>query len=649
MTKRIHFFLIFLFLFHLLEVANAATIDEKKSEDFSQIDNSSGIKVLFLIVSSDDLPVFAELEKVWRSYMKLDPEHVEAYFIKSNPNLATSCELIGDTLWAKTSECFCPGMTLKTLLAMEYMLPRLNEFDYVVRTNLSSFYIFPRLFEFLKTLPKTECYAAHIDYGDYPNCCSSWGCGAGIYLSPDLVEKFVKNKENIFNDPFLYYYYDDVFISYFFQTKNNIKLISAPRTEYIGTKNDWLMNKPVFPEDAFHFRVKNSNPALRLANDPYILLQFVKMHYPSALLPDLEGSSSMFESKLKEDPDNEKLIFQLALAYESEGNLTEAIKCFKSRIEKERGQDEVWGSMYKIAEIYNTMGDWDQAFHWYLKTYEKFPDRAEPLHKIAQHYRNAGQNNLAYNYANQGKKIPRPPENSLFFLQSVYDYELDEELSIAAFYTSFKEEGRMATDRLIFNRNIPVNLKDQSYRNMVFYSPLLNAAKIEEGSTVAIESLLPLKGPNDGRCEKKCLTVNKDGQLHIIYGFDPYIIYKIDPATGKNGVVLFEKPTYDFSHFRGSAGPIEFDHGYLLAVHEVVPYGDHIYHMHRFVQLDKDLKMTHVSLPFFFEQKGVEYCCGMTIDQSGENLIMAISVEDREAHLLTTDLKTVKELLRPLP
>src|SRR3990167_3166550 len=121
-------------------------------------------KLLVLIISSDNYPgspfphPYRQLQQVWSSYAHLDPSHVEAYFIRGNPNLTAEVELEGDVLWSRTEECVKPGILNKTILSMEYFLSRLHEFDYVLRTNLSSFYVMPKLLEFLKTLPKNGVY-----------------------------------------------------------------------------------------------------------------------------------------------------------------------------------------------------------------------------------------------------------------------------------------------------------------------------------------------------------------------------------------------------------------------------------------------------------------------------------------------------------
>lgn len=146
------------------------------------------LRVLVLIIASDQFPVYVELQKIWQSYIHSDPEHIETYFIRGDPNLPTSYEIKNDIIWSKTDEGWSPasaGIINKTVLSLEAMLPRLHEFDYILRTNLSSFYVFPRLLKFLETLPKKRCYAGSNTGGDSPIA-----SGCGFIISPDVAKAY---------------------------------------------------------------------------------------------------------------------------------------------------------------------------------------------------------------------------------------------------------------------------------------------------------------------------------------------------------------------------------------------------------------------------------------------------------------------------
>ena len=109
------------------------------------------------------------------------------------------------------------------------------------------------------------------------------------------------------------------------------------------------------------------------------------------------------------------------------------------------------------------------------------------------------------------------------------------------------------------------------------------------GDSIDVKSLTPLKGPEPMRCEKNWLPFVKDGSLYAIYSWDPFILYKPNPVTGEGETVLqYVSKDFDLSFFRGSAGPIPLDDGYLALVHEYAydPSHGRIY-FHRFVYLDQ--------------------------------------------------------------
>lgn len=266
MKKKI-IFMASIFLFFIRPIIgnlcdNAAIIQnqqEKRAQD---------IKILVLIIASDDYPVYVELQKIWRSYMHYDKKHVEAYFIRGNPYLNTPYAVENDVIWAKSPENLIPGLVNKTIASLEALLPRIrSEFDYVLRTNLSSFYIFPRLLEFLKSSQRSGFYAGS-DIG-VPGI----GSGCGFLMSSDIAEFLVHNKNHFYNNMTGN---DDEVIGRFLKDRG-VPLIPHPRMDFyeIGT---WHLLKNHIPENVFHFRIKNL-PHLRLIHDIYIHLNLVQLFY----------------------------------------------------------------------------------------------------------------------------------------------------------------------------------------------------------------------------------------------------------------------------------------------------------------------------------------------------------------------------------
>jgi len=243
---------------------------EKRSKD--------NIKLLVLIIASDDYPVYKELQKLWRSYMHYDKNHVEAYFIRGDPDLATDCEIHDDVIWTKTPENLIPGITNKTILSLEAFLPRIKgEFDYILRTNLSSFYVFPRLLEFLGSCQKNHFYCGSMILYT-PGIAS----GCGFLITPDIAEILVQHKSDLVNNttPNIiegHEAYDDIVIGALIKNKG-IPLIQHPRMDFC-TLETWHQHNTIIPENIFQFRVKSYWDNLRLTDDIYIQSQLLKMFY----------------------------------------------------------------------------------------------------------------------------------------------------------------------------------------------------------------------------------------------------------------------------------------------------------------------------------------------------------------------------------
>jgi tetratricopeptide (TPR) repeat protein len=501
-----------------------------------------------------------------------------------------------------------------------------------------------------------------------------------------------------------------------------------------------------------------------------------------AMPAELENSILFLKKSVTDHVENHHLFYQ-GLRLKKLKQFEEAIHAFLVRIQKEGDSEEVWFSKYMIGECYKELNQWEHALDWYLNAFQFNPSYPEPLQKVAYYYRTHGQNDLAYLFAKHGTQIAPSASQRFFHLSPLTNYHFDEELSIAAYYTQFKADGIEACNEAILNPTTPWWVKDQTYRNLVFYNSCLTGCRympieldfplIQEGSderyhpmnpsiqktpdgyavicrTVnytqtgakifntidsngiyrtrnflaeydsefnlksqkeivddvqrerlyscsvvgledcrifnydnsswftcttsdtnptgqrqislckladeqdaqarSLDFLIPLQGPDPYRCEKNWLPFVKDGEMQMVYSCHPFTVFKPNLETGACKTVLRYEPKHDFSRFRGSAGPIPFNGGYLMLVHEVIHQADFSRnYFHRFLFLDENLVVTKLSTPFIFKHAGVEFCCSMTLDHTSTQLILAIGIEDREAYLGFIDLKAVDSLLKPLP
>jgi hypothetical protein len=145
------------------------------------------MKVLFLILASGG-GSYPKFEEQWKRYMNSNPS-CECYFYK----YSSVEELSGNTLFLKGTENM-HNLYQKTLDALKFFEHRLDEFDFICRPNLSSFFIFDRYLKFLEGLPKTMCMEGVLgNYGGMP-----YPSGAGFSFTPDIAKILLQRKDKQF-------------------------------------------------------------------------------------------------------------------------------------------------------------------------------------------------------------------------------------------------------------------------------------------------------------------------------------------------------------------------------------------------------------------------------------------------------------------
>lgn len=181
------------------------------------------MKVLFLIISDDSLPVYAEHRDVYRSYLPGHP-NIDYAFITNDPTISTPT-LDGDTLRIPGEEGFM-RIIHKTIESIRYFDPK--KYDYIVRTNLSSVWIPERLLSALGSFPKKGVYAG--PFGYYKGIEFVGGCG--IIVSSDVAELLCEQSENVYSVPEL----DDVAIGMVLHDQRNIPIIMCSKYDIGPTR-----------------------------------------------------------------------------------------------------------------------------------------------------------------------------------------------------------------------------------------------------------------------------------------------------------------------------------------------------------------------------------------------------------------------------
>jgi hypothetical protein len=134
-------------------------------------------KIIFLIISSDNESVYAQMKELAPKYYNLFSNKIKFFFIE-NRQLGND-QVIEDKnfLYINGSESFIPGIYQKSIKAIEYINKKYS-YDYVIRTNLSTFWHMQNLFKLLDIKPKQRFAAGYAFQG--------FISGTGIIMSRDV-------------------------------------------------------------------------------------------------------------------------------------------------------------------------------------------------------------------------------------------------------------------------------------------------------------------------------------------------------------------------------------------------------------------------------------------------------------------------------
>lgn len=163
---------------------------KRKTEYFNQ----NTPRILIVIISAPSKTSRWDYEKKkWESYMKSSP-NIDCVFTECKEHF---------TVQENCLESFKPGIFQKTILTLSNSK---KEYDYYIRTNLSTFYIFDHLSFFVRKIPTNiPCFGGY---------CTNWGGiqGTGIVMNKMAKDILVEEGKKFvhFQNPNVA---DDVLIS----------------------------------------------------------------------------------------------------------------------------------------------------------------------------------------------------------------------------------------------------------------------------------------------------------------------------------------------------------------------------------------------------------------------------------------------------
>ena len=163
-------------------------------------------------------------------------------------------------------------------------------------------------------------------------------------------------------------------------------------------------------------------------------------------------------AEVERNPKDARSVFYLAQSYFDLGDFVNARKWYARRAEMGGWDEEVYCSMFRIAESMARLDEpWPDVQDAYLKAWEFRPTRAEPLYDIAVRYREISATSSATCSPSPPPKSRSPKTTYLFVGADVYAWRAIDEQAVCASWIGKHAEAFTLCRRLLARPDIPDN------------------------------------------------------------------------------------------------------------------------------------------------------------------------------------------------
>jgi len=197
------------------------------------------MKLLVLVISADEYPYDKLENTITETWAKEIPKECEVFFLKQKPFI-DDCYVDGDTFYAIGKESW-QTIGHKTVQSFEYFYKN-TDFDYIFRTNSSSYVDLEKLLDFIDNNNKITYDGVIGHHQGLP-----FSSGAGILISKNTIKTVINNKDTWRHDVA-----DDVALAKLLKSFNIIPEGNVKRQTIVSINDKIDLNQ-------YHYRCKQRN------------------------------------------------------------------------------------------------------------------------------------------------------------------------------------------------------------------------------------------------------------------------------------------------------------------------------------------------------------------------------------------------------
>jgi tetratricopeptide (TPR) repeat protein len=187
---------------------------------------------------------------------------------------------------------------------------------------------------------------------------------------------------------------------------------------------------------------------------------------------------ALLQADLRDYPDDPRTVFYLGRTYQDKGEYARAATWFGKRTRLGGWEEERWYAMWRMGCNLLAARKADEGCGALMRAWGMRPWRAEPLWSLAEHYRISQQWRLGFEMCDLARrhcgidadKPSHPLEpDGLFVHSDVYDWRIDYEQSICAYYLPERDFGSTLVDKLLLRGDLPPEIADSVATNRRIY------------------------------------------------------------------------------------------------------------------------------------------------------------------------------------
>lgn len=149
---------------------------------------------------------------------------------------------------------------------------------------------------------------------------------------------------------------------------------------------------------------------------------------------------------LEENPNDPRTLFYLAETYRNLNKYDKAIQYYEARIKRGGWVEEIYMSIYQIAECYKNLKMYNEFATWSFKAYDFLPARVDSLNSLATYYRLTNKFLPCYHLSRICAETKYPDDHLLFINPRAYNQDPYFNMAVSAYYINQKNAGFHITE-----------------------------------------------------------------------------------------------------------------------------------------------------------------------------------------------------------